>query len=180
MWIGPIRLRPDLLAPWRSGSRPGNAQRAKNGRREGGALGAGRRGGHRVGGLRELDVLDVEGVRGLRPSAEHGTALSNAGASLRLACRTTLVHHRFSSQILMNQIMSRSVRKTLSTQSAPQMLPASRQLADPQGGQFQAVLDEALRDYTGRQQEGRPRRHVLASFASSLEAFDSLYREMAK
>jgi len=44
----------------------------------------------------------------------------------------------------------------------------------------QAVLDEALRDYIDRQQKERPRRHVMASFASSLDDFDSLYRELAK
>ncbi len=46
--------------------------------------------------------------------------------------------------------------------------------------EFQAVLDEALRDYIDRQQKARPRRHVMASFASSLGEFDSLYRELAK
>jgi hypothetical protein len=42
------------------------------------------------------------------------------------------------------------------------------------------VLDEALRDYIDRQQNERPRRHVMASFASSLDEFDGLYRELAK
>ena len=42
------------------------------------------------------------------------------------------------------------------------------------------VLDEALRDYIDRHQKERPRRHVMASFASSLDEFDSLYRELAK
>jgi hypothetical protein len=42
------------------------------------------------------------------------------------------------------------------------------------------VLDEALRDYIDRQPKDRPRRHVMASLASSLEEFDSLYRKLAK
>jgi hypothetical protein len=42
------------------------------------------------------------------------------------------------------------------------------------------VLDDALRDYIERQHKERPRRHVVASFASNLDEFDSLYREMAK
>jgi hypothetical protein len=37
-----------------------------------------------------------------------------------------------------------------------------------------------MRDYIDRQQRERPRRHVMATFASSLEEFDSLYRELAK
>ena len=42
------------------------------------------------------------------------------------------------------------------------------------------MLDDALRDYIDRQQKERPHRHVMASFASSLDEFDSLYRELAK
>ena len=60
------------------------------------------------------------------------------------------------------------------------VLAALRQIAESQGRQFQAVLDDALRDYIDRQQKERPRRHVMASFASSLDEFDSLYRELAK
>ncbi len=60
------------------------------------------------------------------------------------------------------------------------LLAALRQIAESQGRQFQAVLDEALRDYIDRQQKERPRRHVMAAFASSLDEFDNLYRELAK
>lgn len=49
-----------------------------------------------------------------------------------------------------------------------------------EGRQFQAVLDEALRDYIDRHQKKRPRRHAMAAFASSVQEFDSLYRELAK
>lgn len=76
--------------------------------------------------------------------------------------------------------MTMPVREKFSSQAAPEVLSALRQLAESQGRQFQAVLDEALRDYIDRQQKERPRRHVLASFASSLEEFDALYRDLAK
>jgi hypothetical protein len=76
--------------------------------------------------------------------------------------------------------MTSPAREKFSSQAAPEVLAALRQLADTQGRQFQAVLDEALRDYLDRQQKERPRRHVMASFASSLDEFDSLYRELAK
>ena len=65
-------------------------------------------------------------------------------------------------------------------QAAIEALAALRVIAEAQGRQFQAVLDEALRDYIDRQQKERPRRHVMAAFASSLDEFDSLYRELAK
>lgn len=76
--------------------------------------------------------------------------------------------------------MSSTVREKFSSQATPEVLAALRQIADAQGRQFQAVLDEALREYIDRQQKERPRRHVLESFAASVEEFDNLYRELAK
>jgi hypothetical protein len=58
------------------------------------------------------------------------------------------------------------------------VLAALGQIAESRGGPFQAVLDEAQRDDIDRQQKACPRRHVVASFASSHEAFDSVYREL--
>ena len=81
---------------------------------------------------------------------------------------------------MMEMIVSSVIREKFSSQAAPDVLAALRQIADRQGRQFQAVLDEALRDYIDRQQKERPRRHVISSFASSLEEFDNLYRELAK
>jgi hypothetical protein len=76
--------------------------------------------------------------------------------------------------------MATTAREKFSSQASPEVLTALRQIAEGQGRQFQAVLDEALRDYIDRQQKTRPRRHVMASFASSLDEFDHLYRELAK
>lgn len=76
--------------------------------------------------------------------------------------------------------MTAPVREKFSSQAAPEVLAALRQLAESQGRQFQAVLDEALREYIERQQTQRPRRHVMGAFASSLDEFDALYRDLAK
>ena len=72
------------------------------------------------------------------------------------------------------------IREEFSSQAAPEVLAALRQIAEAQGRQFQAVLGDALRDYIDRHHRERPRRHVMAAFASSLEEFDDLYRELAK
>lgn len=71
-------------------------------------------------------------------------------------------------------------REKFSSQAAPEVLAALRKIADTQGRQFQAVLDDALRDYIDRHQNERPRRHVLAALAASVDEFDTLYRELAK
>ena len=81
---------------------------------------------------------------------------------------------------MMESLMTAPTREKFSSQAAPEVLAALRQIAESQGRQFQAVLDEALRDYIDRQQKARPRRHVMAAFASSLDEFDSLYRELAR
>ena len=76
--------------------------------------------------------------------------------------------------------MSTTIREKFSSQAAPDVLAALRLIAENQGRQLQVVLDEALRDYIDRHQTERPRRHVMASFASSLDEFHSLYSELAK
>jgi hypothetical protein len=73
-----------------------------------------------------------------------------------------------------------TVREKFSSQAALEVLAALRQIAESQGRRFQPVLDEAFRDDIDGQQRERPRRHVVAEFASSLEAFDSLHRELAR
>lgn len=76
--------------------------------------------------------------------------------------------------------MAGTAREKFSSQAAPEVLAALRRIAEAEGRQFQAVLDEALRDYIDRHQNERPRRHVLAAFADSVREFDDLYRELAK
>ena len=92
-----------------------------------------------------------------------------------------MIYHDKSSYFLTKLFaMNAIIREKFSSQAAPEVLAALRQIAEAQGRQFQAVLDEALRDYIDRHQRERPRRHVMAAFASSLEEFDDLYRELAK
>jgi protein-disulfide isomerase-like protein with CxxC motif len=76
--------------------------------------------------------------------------------------------------------MSAPVREKFSSQAAPEVLAELRRIAAAEGRQFQAVLDEAMRDYIDRHQQARPRRHVMAAFAESVQEFDELYRELAK
>jgi len=76
--------------------------------------------------------------------------------------------------------MTTAAREKFSSWAAPEVLAALRQIAESQGRQLQAVLDEALRDCIGRQRKARIRRHGMASSASSLDDFDTRYREVAK
>lgn len=98
----------------------------------------------------------------------------------QVADASILPYHDASSSIMMESLMTTVAREKFSSQAAPEVLAALRQIAESQGRRFQSVLDEALRDYIDRHQMERPRRHVMTSFASSLDEFDSLYRELAK
>jgi protein-disulfide isomerase-like protein with CxxC motif len=100
--------------------------------------------------------------------------------SARVATPAVMSYHETSRHIMMESGMTNALREKFSSQAAPEILAALRKIAESQGRQFQAVLDEALRDYIDRHQKERPRRHVMTSFASSLEEFDTLYRELAK
>jgi predicted transcriptional regulator len=71
-------------------------------------------------------------------------------------------------------------REKFSSQASPDVLAALRKLAASEGRQFQAVLEDALRDYLERQQRDRPRQHVMSAFASSLDEFDAIYKDLAK
>jgi len=76
--------------------------------------------------------------------------------------------------------MGIAVQEKFSSQASPEVLSALRQIAESEGRQFQAVLDEALREYIERKAKEAPRRDVLEAFAQSLGEYDSLYRELAK
>lgn len=80
----------------------------------------------------------------------------------------------------MKPAMNTPVREKFSYRASPQVLASLRQIAESQGRKFQAVLDEAMREYIDRQQRERPRRHAMFAFASSLDECDALNRELAK
>jgi hypothetical protein len=98
----------------------------------------------------------------------------------QVADASIFASHDKSSSIMMESLMTTVAREKFSSQVAPEVLAALRQIAESQGRQFRSVLDETLRDYIDRHQKERPGRHVMTSFASSLDEFDSLYRELAK
>ena len=76
--------------------------------------------------------------------------------------------------------MNRQNLVKFSSQAAPEVIDALKQISEAEGRQFQSILDEALRDYIDRRQTSRPRQHVLAALGSSIAEFDQLYRDLAK
>ena len=73
-----------------------------------------------------------------------------------------------------------SQKVKFATQADPQLLGVLRGMAQAEGRQLQALIDEALREYVGRKQGSPPRRHVLSALDESLLQYDDLYRKLAK
>jgi predicted transcriptional regulator len=76
--------------------------------------------------------------------------------------------------------MAAIVRENFSAPVDAEVLAALRQVARSQGRPVEALMEEALRQYVERQQGGGLRRRVMEAFASSIDEYDPLYRELAK
>lgn len=74
----------------------------------------------------------------------------------------------------------KTAKVKFAAQTDPAVLQTLKSIAASEGRQIQALVDEALRDYIERKTGNTPRRHVMDAFRSSMEQYDSLYRELAK
>jgi len=58
-------------------------------------------------------------------------------------------------------------REKFATQVDPDILSAVRKLAEKEGRQLQALVDEALADLIDKHNNARPRPHVMAAYLAS-------------
>lgn len=81
----------------------------------------------------------------------------------------------------MSHIMTDNPPKIkFATQIAPDILASLRGMAQDEGRQIQAILDEALREYFSNRQQSRPRRHVLDALQISMAEHHALYEVLSK
>lgn len=71
-------------------------------------------------------------------------------------------------------------RVKFASQADASVLAELRALAEADGRQLQALIDEALRDYLEKRKSGRARPKVMDALRDSLREHDALYRELAK
>ena len=71
-------------------------------------------------------------------------------------------------------------KQKFSSQADPETLEAMKAIAAKEGRQFQAILDEAMRDYIERKTLGRPRPHIMEALGRSMREYDSLYDKLAR
>ena len=76
--------------------------------------------------------------------------------------------------------MAAPAREKFATQVNSEILSSLRQLAQREGRQLQALVDEALADLLEKRRQKRPRAHVMAAYQASHEEFAPLYKKLAE
>ncbi len=71
-------------------------------------------------------------------------------------------------------------REKFATQVNAKTLAAVRRLAEKEGRQLQALVDEALTDLIEKRRLGRPRAHVMDAYQRSHARYGELYKKLAQ
>ncbi len=76
--------------------------------------------------------------------------------------------------------MTQIVREKFATQVNAEILTSVRGLAQTEGRQIQALIDEALADLIEKRKQQKPRAHVMAAYRGSVEKYGWLYKKLAE
>lgn len=76
--------------------------------------------------------------------------------------------------------MVQKAKQKFATQVEAGLLEAVKGIAREEGRQVQSLIDEALVDLVEKRRLSRPRRHVMAAYRGSIEAYSKLYRKLAE
>jgi hypothetical protein len=71
-------------------------------------------------------------------------------------------------------------REKFATQVNSEILSAVRSLAEKEGRQLQALVDEALADLIEKHKKVAPRPHVMGAYLASHEKYGPLYKKLAE
>lgn len=71
-------------------------------------------------------------------------------------------------------------REKFSSQASPELLAAMREVARNEGRHFQAVLEDAMREYLDNKARQKVRPEVMAHFHASLERNRHLYELLSQ
>jgi hypothetical protein len=71
-------------------------------------------------------------------------------------------------------------REKFATQVNSEILASIRTLAEKEGRQLQALVDEALADLVEKRKNSAPRPHVMGTYLASHEKYGALYKKLAK
>jgi len=71
-------------------------------------------------------------------------------------------------------------REKFATQVNSKILREVRALAEEEGRQLQALVDEALADLIEKHRNAKPRAHVMGAYLASHEKYGPLYKKLAR
>jgi len=71
-------------------------------------------------------------------------------------------------------------REKFATQVNVKTLAAVRRLAEKEGRQLQALIEEALNDLLEKRRTGGPRPHVMEAYRRSLAQYGEVYKKLAQ
>lgn len=71
-------------------------------------------------------------------------------------------------------------REKFATQVNSDVLSAVRELAEKEGRQLQALVDEALTDLIEKRRGAKARAHVMAEYQASHGIYGELYKKLAQ
>jgi hypothetical protein len=71
-------------------------------------------------------------------------------------------------------------REKFATQVNSDILAAVRSLAEKEGRQLQALVDEAFADLLEKRKNATPRAHVMGAYLASHEKYARLYKKLAE
>ena len=71
-------------------------------------------------------------------------------------------------------------REKFATQVNAKILREVRALAEEEGRQLQALVDEALADLIEKHRNAKPRAHVMGAYLASHEKYGPLYKTLAR
>ena len=71
-------------------------------------------------------------------------------------------------------------REKFATQVKSDILSAVRALANKEGRQLQALVDEAFADLIEKRKKATPRAHVMGAYLASNEKYGPLYKKLAE
>ena len=76
--------------------------------------------------------------------------------------------------------MATITRAKFATQVNSEILVEVRMLAEKEGRQLQALVDEALADLIEKRKKSTPRPHVMGAYLASHEKYGPLYKKLAE
>jgi len=76
--------------------------------------------------------------------------------------------------------MASQARETLTIRVNSEILTHLRSLAQSEGRELQALLDEALADLIEKRKQNKPRADVMAAYQASHQKLEALYKKLAE